>query len=75
MREIVRTNEPVLLSYIESLMRDADIDFMVADRNISIMEGSIGIFPRRVLVDSDKWPKARMVLIEAGLEQWISHET
>ena len=41
MREIVRTNEWVLLSYIEALLRGASIDMMVADRNMSLMEGSI----------------------------------
>jgi len=54
MREIVKTNEPVLLSYIQSLMRDAGIEVVVADQNMSMMEGSIGVFPRRVLVAAEK---------------------
>ncbi len=72
MREIVRTNEPVLLSYIEALLRGADITMMVADQNMSMMEGSIGAFPRRVMVDRDQWQKARAILTEAGLEEWFS---
>ena len=72
MREIVKTNEPVLLSYIEHLLREAGIIMMIADQVISMMEGSIGVFPKRVLVADDQWHEARAVLIAADLEQWIS---
>lgn len=74
MREIVKTNEPVLLSYVEALLQGADIKMMVADRNMSVMEGSIGVFPRRVLVDDDKWGEARRILIEAKLGEWITED-
>jgi len=74
MREIVKTNEPVLLSYIEALLRGANITMMIADQNMSMMEGSIGVFPRRVLVDDDEWDDARAVLREAGLEEWFSSD-
>ena len=74
MREIVKTNEPVLLSFIEALMRDAGIDMMVADTAMSMMEGSIGVFPRRVLVDAAHWERAKAVLIAADLEKWISDD-
>ena len=49
MRELVRTNDPVLVSAIEALLNSADIPHMVLDRNMSVMEGSIGILPRRIL--------------------------
>ena len=74
MREIVKTNEPVVLSYIEALMRGANITILVADRNMALMEGSIGIIPRRVLVDEGQWDEALDVLKEAGLEEWISFD-
>lgn len=67
MREIVRSNDPVLLSFIEVLLRDAGIVAMIADANMSVLEGSLGVLPRRVLVDiSDEGP-ARRVLVEADL--------
>ena len=44
---------------------------MVADQHISVMEGSIGAFPRRLLVADDDWPTARRVLSEAGLDAWL----
>jgi hypothetical protein len=67
MIEIVRTNDPVLISFVEALMRDAGIDFMVADQNMSILEGSIGVLPRRVLVAEDAAAQARRILIDAGI--------
>ena len=48
-------------------MRDAGINFLVADQNMSILEGSIGIIPRRVLVVDDEAAQARRILIDAGI--------
>jgi hypothetical protein len=67
MRELVRTNNLVLISAIEALLKGADIDHMIVDQNMSVMEGSIGIFPRRILVDEDQVQAARRLLSEAGL--------
>jgi hypothetical protein len=67
LREIVRTNDPVLVSAIEALLSGARIAHMVVDQNISVLEGSIGIFPRRVLVAADQVDAARRLLQEAGL--------
>ncbi len=74
MRLLARITEPVLLTYIETLLRDADIPFDVADRHISLIEGSIGAFPRRVLVRDDDWLRASQMLKEADLGQWIAHD-
>ena len=67
MRELVRTNNLVLISAIEALLNGADIAHMVVDQNMSVMEGSIGIFPRRILVDEDEVEAARQLLEDAGL--------
>ena len=67
MTELLRTNDPVLLSLVESLLNEAGIGFFVADRHVSLMEGSIGAFPRRVLVAEDTLAPARALLAEAGL--------
>jgi len=69
MRELVRTNDPVLVTAIEALLAGAGIAHMVVDRNISVLEGSIGIFPRRILVADDQVDAARQLLEEAGLGQ------
>ena len=67
MRELVRTNDPVLVSAIEALLNSAHIPHMVLDRNMSVMEGSIGILPRRILVDEEHVARARTLLADAGL--------
>jgi len=66
MRELVRTNDPVLISAIEALLKGAGINHLIADQNMSVLEGSIGIFPRRILVDEDEFEAARRLLAEAG---------
>lgn len=71
MREIIRSNDPVLMSFAQALLRDAGMETMLADQNMSIMEGSIGVFPRRLLVASDDWLRAERVLVESDLGQWV----
>ncbi len=70
MDELVKTNDIVLISFIEALLKDAGIGHVVLDQNMSIMEGSLGIIPRRILVDSDDLTQAKSLLVEAG----IGHE-
>lgn len=64
---LMQTNNPVLLSYVASLLADAAIEVVVFDANMSVLEGSIGVFPRRVMVHEDDVGRARHVLWEAGL--------
>ena len=66
MRELVRTNYAVLISAIEALLNGADIPHLLADQNISVLEGSIGAFQRRILVGEDEIDAARELLTEAG---------
>jgi hypothetical protein len=66
LRELVRTNDAVLISAIEALLNGADIPHLVADRNMSVLEGSIGAFQRRILVVEDEIAAARELLVEAG---------
>ncbi len=70
MIELVRTNDAVVISFVEALMRDAGIACMVADQNMSVMDGSLGILPRRILVDAGQAGEARRILTDAG----IAHE-
>lgn len=74
MKELLRSNDPVLLSYVSALMDEADIGFVVADTNMSVLEGSIGALPRRVLVEAAKIARARRILTEAGIGHAISEE-
>lgn len=71
MRELLRTNDPVLLTFVEALLRDAGIGALVADTHISAIEGSIGILPRRVLVSEDDLNRAARLMTDADLAAWI----
>ena len=53
MREIVRTNDAVLITAIEALLKGAGIRHMVLDQNMSVLDGSLGMLPRRIVVDED----------------------
>lgn len=67
MQEILRTNDMVLISFVEALLGDASIKHVVLDQNMSTVEGSIGALPRRVLVDLSEAQRARLLLNDAGL--------
>lgn len=68
MDEVLRTNDIVLISAIEPLLRAENIRFFVADAHMSALEGSIGFLPRRLLVHQEDAPRARRLLREAGFE-------
>ena len=74
MKELLRSNDPVLLSFVEALLGEAGIGHAVLDTNMSIVEGSIGILPRRVLVEEDRWLQARRILRDAGLAEAMGDE-
>jgi len=74
LRELVRTNDAVLISAIEALLRGAGIEHLVVDQNMSVLEGSIGIFPRRILVGEDELPAARRLLTDAGFAHELRPE-
>ena len=63
----MRSNDPVALSFAESLMKDAGIFAMIADQGMSVLEGSLGILQRRLMVESDRADEARRILTDAGL--------
>lgn len=67
MTEIMRTNNLVLISFVEALLREAGVGYLVADAHMSALDGSIGALPRRILVDSDRIDEARRLLADADL--------
>jgi len=66
-RELVRTNDAVLVSAIGALLDGAKIKHLVFDQNMSVLEGSLGVLPRRILVAEDDIAAARRLLTDAGL--------
>lgn len=68
MKELLRTNDPVLLSFMETRLGQAGIESVVFDLNASIVEGSIGVLPRRLMVIDDDYDQAVEVVAEAERE-------
>jgi hypothetical protein len=71
MQEVLRSNDAVVISFAQAVLQEADIANFVADQHMSIAEGSIGAFPRRLLVEESDAPAARRALAQAGLEKWL----
>jgi hypothetical protein len=69
--ELVRTNNVGLISVVEGLLAGAGIPYQVADRNMSVLEGSIGAIQARILVPDERLPEAKVLLIDADLGHWI----
>ena len=67
LREIVRSNDRVLVSAVVALLEGAGIKPMVLDQNMSVLEGSLGILQARVLVADGYELRARQLLQDAGL--------
>jgi Putative prokaryotic signal transducing protein len=67
MIELLRTNDPVLISFATSLLADAGIDHTVADAHMSVIDGSIGALPRRIMVVDDRLTEAQGLLADAGI--------
>lgn len=65
MRDVLKTNDPVLLNFAQVVLSDAGIEAVVFDSHMSIMDGSLGILPRRLMVLDADYERARRVLAEA----------
>ncbi|MEN8656582.1 DUF2007 domain-containing protein [Marivita sp.] len=68
MEELLRTNDITLIPLARAVLEDEGIDSFELDVNMSILEGSIGILPRRLMVRSDELDDARRVLREYGVK-------
>lgn len=69
MKELLRSNDLVEISWVMALLSDAHIPARILDSNSSVIEGSIGAIPQRIVVDDEDLVEARWMLIEAGEEQ------
>lgn len=66
MKELLRTNDPVLISWLQALLRDDGIESFVFDAYMSILEGSAGAIPRRLMVIDEDLETARKLVTDAG---------
>lgn len=68
MKLLLQSNDPTLIPFIEALLRGHNVDCFVLDTHMSVLEGSIGIFPRRVMVLDCDYECARQILIANNVE-------
>lgn len=68
MEELLKTNDPTVLSFAEALLRAEDIDCFVLDVHMSVLDGSIGILPRRLMVARENAFMARAILRDNEIE-------
>lgn len=69
MKELVRTNDPVMISWLQTNLADAGIESVIFDQYTSAVEGSIGILPRRIMVIDDDFIAAQRILASAPSER------
>ena len=67
MRELLRTNDPTVIAFCTALLRADGIDCFVLDVHMSVLEGSIGLLPRRVMVVQGDLFQARAILRDNGI--------
>ena len=68
MKELLRTNDPVRLSWLRALLKNSGIDSVVFDNHTSLVEGSIGAIPRRLMVAESDYTRARALLATSDAE-------
>jgi hypothetical protein len=66
MKQLLSTTNPADIAFAKALLQGEDIDCFEMDVNMSMLEGSIGIFPRRLLVRDDDYAAARVALVDNG---------
>ncbi len=65
MVELLRTNDPVLISWLQALLADENIETFVLDVHVSVLEGSANAIPRRLMVEDGDLARARQLMEES----------
>ncbi|MBU3261041.1 DUF2007 domain-containing protein [Roseovarius sp. PS-C2] len=68
MKQLLGTNDPTIIAFAHALLQGEGIDCFEMDVNMSILEGSIGIFPRRLMVAEADFERASTVLTDNGID-------
>jgi tRNA1(Val) A37 N6-methylase TrmN6 len=66
MKEILRTGDPVQLSWVSALLAGENIEMVVLDTHMSFAEGSISAIPRRIMVADEDYEAALRLLVDVG---------
>jgi hypothetical protein len=65
--ELLSSNDPVVVTFAVSVLRDAEIEHSVADSHMAVIDGSIGAITNRILVPEDVFDEAAALLTDAGV--------
>lgn len=68
MKQLLRTNDPTRIAFAKALLQGEGIDCFEMDVNMSALEGSIGILPRRLMVADAEFVRAARALRDNGLD-------
>lgn len=68
MKDVLRTTDPTQLAFAKALLSGEDIAWFELDVHMSVLEGSIGVLPRRLMVTDDDWEEAAEILRENGVD-------
>ncbi|HKL56691.1 MAG: putative signal transducing protein [Roseovarius sp.] len=68
MKQLLSTNDPTAIAFARALLQGEGIDCFEMDVNMSILEGSIGILPRRLMVAARDYDRARAALVDNGID-------
>lgn len=68
MKQLMRTNDPTQIAFAQALLAGEGIDCFELDVNMSVLDGSIGILPRRVMVAARDFDRAARALRDNGLQ-------
>ncbi len=68
MKELLRSNDPTVIAFASALLDGEGIESFVMDVHMSVLEGSIGVLPRRLMVRSKDHFRARAVLTDNGID-------
>ncbi|WP_135504143.1 DUF2007 domain-containing protein [Roseovarius aestuariivivens] len=67
MKQLLSTTDPTVIAFAKALLQGEGIDCFEMDVNMSILEGGIGIFPRRLMVVDDDLEDAQQVMTDNGI--------
>lgn len=67
MKELLRSTDPTIIAFASALLRGEDIDCFEMDVNMSVLEGGLGILPRRLLVRSEDYERAAVAMRDNGI--------
>lgn len=67
MKQLLRSNDPTVFAFANALLQGEGIDAFELDVNMSVLDGSIGILPRRLMVADEDYDEARIILADNGI--------